>query len=143
MRSLQFRWNGSLPTDDQVGADPATYYSGDYGEQWAYQACQPVAAMVLEAIRVLRFETGEPDFVVSGWRFVVWIDGQPFWVMVQWVGPERETFNLDASIQRGCIASLFLKRPDEAALSPIRKLLWQALSKHPQIHDLSWVDPTD
>ena len=82
-----FRWKGRLPSDEEVGADPATRYSGDFGEQWVYQACQPVAVAVLEAIRTLGHATDvdTPYFGEHGWHFTVTLGQENYWIMVLWI----------------------------------------------------------
>ena len=139
-----FRWKGRLPSDEEVGADPATRYSGDFGEQWVYQACQPVAVAVLEAIRTLGHATDvdTPYFGEHGWHFTVTLGQETYWIMVLWIlrGNKNDYFAVQPSLRRGCIASLFLPRPKESALLPVCEVLQDALATDRQIADLEWED---
>jgi hypothetical protein len=139
-----FTWKGPLPSDDEVGADPATRYSGDYGEQWAYQACQPVGVAILEAVRRLGYKTDveRPYFGEHGWHFAVQVGPQSYSVMVQWVarGSRHDEFAVQASVVRGCLAGLLLPRPAETALRPVCAILQQALRSEPQVADIEWVN---
>jgi len=61
--AVKFSWNEPLPSDEQLGVDPATHYSNDYGEQWNYQATLPVAVAVREAVAA---RIVQPPFCKSG-----------------------------------------------------------------------------
>src|SRR5687767_2885515 len=68
--------------DKGAGADPQQRYSSDFGEQWAYQAAEPVAKAILNAVS----KTGGAMVVVSplrgwDWMFVgraPWADAHGF-----------------------------------------------------------------
>lgn len=139
-----FTWKGKLPSEEEVGADPATRYSADYGEQWAYQACQPVAIAILEAVRSLGPETDvdTPYFGENGWHFTLALGQQSYALMVLWAGrgDRDDSFAVQPSVRRGCLANLFLPRPAESALGPVCAVLQQALAAHPQIADVEWVN---
>lgn len=138
-----FRWTEPLPSDEQVGADPATRYSKDFGEQWAYQACQPVAIAVLRAVRNLGHKTGgdSPNFGEHDWHFSVELEDQRYSIAVQWIpkGDRSDYFAVQPTLLRGCLASLVLPRPPDSSLRPICDVLQEALMRHPQIADLEWV----
>jgi hypothetical protein len=140
------KWKGGLPSDDKVGADPATRYSADFGEQWAYQACQPVAFAVLEAIRALGHKTDvvTPYFGENCWHFALQFPQQSFSVTVQWVSgdKEKDLFAIQFSVRRGCIASLFLPHPEENLLRPVCEILREALAGHPRVAAIEWVEKT-
>lgn len=142
-----FRWKDKLPTDEEVGADPATRYSGDFGEQWAYQSCLPVASAVLQAVRNLGHKTDveTPYNGEGGWHFTVEIDQKRYWIMVLWSpkGDRSDYFAVQPSLQRGCLASLLLPRPPESSLRPVCGVLQEALAGHTQMADLEWVSETE
>ena len=121
-----FRWTDKLPSNEEVGADPATRYSGDFGEQWAYQACLPVATAVLQAVRKLGHKTDveTPYNGEGGWHFTVDLDEKCYAVMVLWIpkGEQNDYFAVQPSLRRGCLASLFLPRPPVS----VRPTAWRA-----------------
>jgi hypothetical protein len=137
-----FRWKDKLPSDEEVGADPATRYSKDFGEQWAYQSCLPVANAVLQAVRNLGHKTDveAPYNGEGGWHFTIEIDQKRYSIMVLWIpkGDRRDYFAVQPSLLRGCLASLFLARPPESSLRPVCDVLQDALGRHPQMADLEW-----
>jgi hypothetical protein len=138
-----FAWTGPLPADEDVGADSATRYSGDFGEQWAYEACTVVGTAVLESIRELRRATnvGAPYFGDQSMHFSVELDGQEYSLIVMWIphGNRDNFFAVQPWIRRGCLASLFLARPRDSELIPVRELLRAALDSHPCVGELEWV----
>ncbi len=138
-----FTWKDKLPSDEEVGADLATPYSADFGEQWAYQACLPVATSVLQAIRNRGHKTDvdTPYFGDNGWHFSVELDHKSYSIMVLWVakGDRNGCFAVQPALQRGYVANLFLPRPQETALRPVCAVLQEALAAHPKIVDLEWV----
>lgn len=138
-----FTWRGQLPSDEEVGADPATRYSRDFGEQWAYQACRPVAIALLEAVRNLGHRTDDvPYFGEHGWHFNVELERKNYSMMVLWVarGSRNDCFAVQPSLRQGCIPTLFLPQPRETALGPACAALQAALTAHRQIADVEWVE---
>jgi hypothetical protein len=138
-----FKWISKLPADEEVGADPATYYSGDFGEQWAYQSCLPVATAVLRAVRNLGYKTNveAPYYGEGGWHFTLNLDQKCYSIMVLWIpnGDSNDYFAAQPSLVRGCLASLFFSRPRQSSLQPVCAVLQDALATHSQITDLEWV----
>jgi hypothetical protein len=138
-----FAWKGHLPSDDEVGGDPATRYSRDFGEQWAYQACQPVAIAVMEAVRQLGHQTdaGAPYYGDNGWHFGGRVADKDYSIMVLWVprGSRNDFFAVQPCLRRGCMAGLLLPRAPESALLPVREALQGALGAHPLVAELEWV----
>jgi hypothetical protein len=139
-----FTWNGHLPNDDEVGADSESFYSNDFGEQWAYQACQPVALALLRAFRKrgLATDTDSPYYGEQGWHFVVRLESQSFSIMTLWIprGDRNDAFAVQSTLCRSWLASLVLPRPDDTVLRPVYTVLNDLLKAHPQIADLEWVD---
>jgi hypothetical protein len=137
------KWKDKLPSDQEVGANPATRYSRDFGEQWAYQACQPVATAVLQAVRNLGHKAGvePPYFGDHAWHFSVELEDQGYSIMVMWIpkGDRNDYFAVRPSLLRGCLASLLLPRPPESSLRPVCAVLQDALVGHPQVAELEWV----
>lgn len=109
-----FAWRGHLPEDEEVGADPLTRYSADFGEQWAYQATQPVALALVESLRSRGHTVDTPGFDETLWYFSVTLDAQEYDVTVQWIphGDRRDYFAVEPAIPRGCLAALFLPDVD-------------------------------
>ena len=138
-----FRWTDELPSDEEVGADASTRYSGDFGEQWAYQSCLPVATAVLRAVQKLGHKTDveTPYRGEGGWHFAVDLDKNRYSVMVSWIpkGEQNDYFAVQPSLRRGFLASLFLPRPPEDSLTPVCTLLKEALARHPLVANLEWV----
>jgi hypothetical protein len=140
-----FTWKGHLPSDEEVGADPRTRYSADFGEQWEYQVCQPVAVAVMTAIRDLGHATefDDPIFGEHAWNFAICLDGRKYDVCVQWVGygdRDDSSFAVEPALRRGCLATLFGPRPKPSGALPARTVLHAALSAHPLVADLVWVE---
>src|SRR5262249_31314512 len=137
------RWMGKLPSDEEVGADPATRSSGDFGEQWAYQSCLPVATTALEAVRNLGHKTNveTPYNGEGGWHFTVDLDDKCYSIMVLWIpkGDKNEYFAVQPSLRRGCLASLFLPRPPESSLQRVCDVLQDALARITLVAELEWV----
>jgi hypothetical protein len=138
-----FRWKDKLPSDEEVEADPANRYSVDFGEQWAYQACQPVAAAVLQAIRNRGHKTdGEsPYFGESGWHFSVDVEQKRYSVMVLWIPMEdrNDYFAAQPRLLRGCLASFFLPQPPDSCLRLVCCVLQEALADMALVADVEWV----
>ncbi|HZZ82738.1 MAG TPA: hypothetical protein VFE62_29840 [Gemmataceae bacterium] len=136
-----FRWTGTLPTDEEV-AEPAIRYSRDFGEQWAYQAGLPVASSLLESVRHLGHETDDRPYYGDGaWHFTIDLEEGSFSVTVLWIpkGENNDYFAVQPSLRRGCLASLFVPPPPEAALRPICSVLQTALADLSPIEELEWV----
>jgi hypothetical protein len=138
-----FRWTDKLPSDEEVGADSTTRYSADFGEQWAYQACLPVATSVLQAVRRLGHKTDveTPYFGEYDWNFSVELDDKWYSIIVFWIpkGNRNDYFAAQPSLPRGCFASVFLPRVPESSLRPACTVLQEALAAHPLVADLEWV----
>jgi hypothetical protein len=92
--AIKFTWNEQLPSDEEVGADPATRYSEDYGEQWNYQATQPVAKAVQDSIANVAGITGlgELYFGEHAWNFDANLGSRQYRFEVYWV-PEADGKN--------------------------------------------------
>lgn len=142
-----FSWKGPLPSDAGVGADPATRYSGDFGEQWLYQATKPVALAVFEAVRSRehRTTTDRPFFAEHFWTFDFRLDRHLYAINVFWIpqGNRHDVFAMEPSVARGCLVSLFGRRPPESALRPVCDVLDEALRAHPLVAELRWVQEVD
>ncbi len=138
-----FAWTGPLPADEDVGSDLATRYSDDFGEQWAGQACTVVGSAILESIRELRLATnvGAPYFGEHSLHFNVELEGREYLLNVMWIprGNRDNFFAVQPRIPRGCLASLFLARPRDSELIPVRALLRATLDSHPYVSELAWV----
>ena len=143
-RIAVFTWKGPLPSDEEVGADPATCYSADFGEQWAYQACLPVAVAVMEAFRSLGYaiDNDMPYFDEHGWLFKFDAEPKTYSMMVSWIprGNRNDGFAAQLSIRRGCIAAIFGRRQNESDLRPGVTALGKALDHNALIADVEWVD---
>jgi hypothetical protein len=143
-RAAVFTWKGCLPPDEAVGADAATRYSGDYGEQWAYQATEPVAVAVLAAVRKLGHATdvSAPYFGEHAWHFDLRLSGRNYPVAVQWVGRRGrdDSFAAVVSVRRGWFVNLLSRPPDQSAEEPGQAILHAALSVCAEIMDLEWVN---
>jgi hypothetical protein len=139
-----FTWRGELPSDDEIGADPATRYSNDFGEQWAYQAAQPVANQILRSIRQLGYATDgdTADFNELYWYFVVKIGQFDYCIIVQCVPrvDRNDSFAIEPSRQRGCLAALFFPRRTDSTLSAAKELINRVLRSHPLVADVSWTE---
>jgi hypothetical protein len=139
-----FTWKGHPPSDEEVGADSATRYSRDFGEQWEYQECQPVAVAVMEAIRTLGYETDveAPYFAEHGWHFAVRLGQDNYSIRVQWVarGNKNDAFAVQPSMSKGCLSGFLLSAAPESALRPVREVVHVALSAHPLVAELEWVN---
>jgi hypothetical protein len=138
-----FRWTDKLPSDEEVEADPATQFSADFGEQWAYLACLPVATAVLHVVRDLGHKTDveTPYFGEHDWNFGVEIENKWYSIIVTWIprGDRNDYFAAMPSLRRGCFASVFFPRVPESCLRPACALLQEALAAHPLVADLEWV----
>ena len=138
-----FKWKGRLPADEEIGADPATRFSEDYGEQWAYQACEPVAIAVLGSIRDLghNADVDTPYFGEHAWHFNMELDDQCCSIMVQWIPGDDsvDSFAVEPSLRQGCIASMVRPQPPRLHTGPVRAALQRALEACPQIDNLKWV----
>jgi len=138
-----FTWMGRLPADEEIGVDPTTRYSADFGEQWAYQAGQPVATAVLQAIRNLGavVNTKSLQFDEHAWNFTFVLDRRSYLVFVQWIGREgrNNSFAMQAFFHEGCIASLFRSHKRDHELGAACELIRKALKSHPLVTDLEWV----
>ncbi len=136
----RFKWNGRLPTDAEVGADLSTRYSADFGEQWAYQACQPVALAVFEGVRAIgvQLESEAPEFDEHHWFFGVILQGQNYCVRVQWDGmdDEGDGFEIEVTPRRSLIRSLF--REPRCNFHAIRRALDGATRLVPDVQNLQW-----
>src|SRR5437870_2461843 len=77
---------GGLPTEEEL-ANPAARYSKDYGEQWAYQACKPVAISIFEAVQNARIvmRDAAPIFDETNWSFTIQFGEQEYRINVSWV----------------------------------------------------------
>jgi hypothetical protein len=137
-----FRWLGNLPADEEVGADPATRYSGDFGEQWHYQATLPVANSIREAFRQLGYPTNSqpPYFAENGWYFGVEVNQTWYDVVVEWIakpGSQRNDYFAAQAFQRsGLISQLFRQR----SRFQLRVILEQLLTSHPLVCDFEFID---
>lgn len=142
-----FNWKRHLPNDDEVQADPQTCYSNDFGEQWAYQACQPIAVSLLEAFHKRGFATNTdtPYFGEHAWNFTVRLGPQDYSILIMWVprGLGYDGFAVQPTMRRGCLPSLLFSHPDESVLQPICALLRDVLESHSQVANLEWVDDVD
>ena len=139
-----FRWGGVLPSDDEIGADASEKYSGDYGEQWAFQATKPVAESVMEAISHVKCSQviGPLYFGEQAWRFDLNIGKRQYSVAVEWVKGEN-WFCVQPMVRLGCILGLFANRPSGPILTPACEAIQTALENHSQVSHLTWVEEKD
>lgn len=140
-----FRWLGRLPTDEEVGADPATRYSEDFGYQWQYQATLPVVTAVWEAFQKLGHKTDSqpPYFSNHGWYFGLELDGKRFSILVQWIPKRQRTENDYFAAQPFSHSGLSFFISDWQPAAKLRKasvVLEQTLIGCPLVADFAWVD---
>jgi hypothetical protein len=143
MRYAFFSWLGSLPKDSEVGADPNTRYSADFGEQWAYQACQPVVETVRSVVQGQPdfSELSEPYFGEHGWHFDVSVEKQTFSIRVAWIadGNSENRFELVVTPRTGCLGLFCPRRKwHDSDFLPITELITAVLTVHPLITDFRW-----
>jgi len=95
-----FYWTGDLPDDEAVGLPPATKVSDDFGEQWQYQATEPVANSVYLSALETRIASADkkpcPDD--HGWYIEFVTNDRTCDLLLQWVpdGDRRDCFRFDA-----------------------------------------------
>ena len=89
-----FVWTGHIPTDDEIGELPAKKVSGDFGEQWQYQATEPVVQSIVNSLKQSGdFEVrGDAIAEDHGWHVILNFGGWKCDLLFQWVGGERERF---------------------------------------------------
>lgn len=125
--AIKFTWNDHLPNDEEVGADPATRYSAEFGEQWNYQATHPVAKAVRDSIARLAGVTDLSEIYIGehAWCFDATVGAHKYRVFVFWASDAdgQHAFCVQPLLRRGCLASLFLAPQPDSLLDPAREEL--------------------
>ena len=85
-----FVWTGHIPTDDEIGEPPAKKVSGDFGEQWQYQATEPVVQSIVHSLKQRGEITILGDALAEdhGWHVLLSLGGWKCDLLIQWVGSE-------------------------------------------------------
>lgn len=136
-----FKWKGKLPTDEEVGADENTVLSDDFGEQFAYRACKPVAESLLKSVRESGYTTHGDTLWEGelGWSFSIIHEGKSYEIFTMWAGIEdQDYFVIQPSLEGGCLF-FWLPRPSETALEPVFRILAEALSVNPLVTGIQWL----
>jgi hypothetical protein len=122
-----FHWNGPFPADEEVGAPPARRISGDFGEQWQYQATEPVARAIHHTFRQngLTTEEHQPHGDTDGWSIPFIINGCRCEMELSWVPEEgrEDRFSFRARLRPGLFDRVLRQRKLEREFFAMREMV--------------------
>ena len=136
-----FRWSGPLPDDQQVGEDAASKVSDDFGEQWNYQATEPVARYVHEQLVHRGFaKQGSCFGDIHGWAIDVTIESLPCIIWVKWNpdGDSSSSFFMETAVRHEWFNSVFRATAYERATRRLVEAANDVLTGSPRILDIRW-----
>ena len=134
MRSVVvFQWKGELPNDRE-----------DDPERLTTELSRPAAEALLAELKGRGYATNvdTPYCGEGGWHFNVDIDDQTYSVFTMWTGigkPDENYFSVQPLLNRGCLASLFIRRQSDYRLEPVCCVLDESLKAMPLITRLQWL----
>lgn len=135
-----FKWNEDTPP--LLPVDDPRRISRDEGEELTYLTSRAAAVALLNALKDRDYVAPQAraDTERGCWYFFMSSGGRDYTVHVYWTGIDNSDYLAAApSLNRGCMASLFLRPAQGEALRPACDALREALSRLDAVTDLHWL----